>query len=177
MTAPGMTELLWELMRSTGLISLLLLTVAVVLGATATWGTPAARAARQGVHRWAAGLSVGLLVAHVVTAVADSYVPLSVRDAVVPFAAGYRPLWIGLGTVAVDLLLAVLLTSLARARLRGPGWRRVHVLAYAAWPLAVVHAFGAGTDMRTTAVRAVTAGCGTAVVLVLLVRPAHGRTA
>jgi sulfoxide reductase heme-binding subunit YedZ len=166
----GVSDLLWEVCRSTGLISLLLLTVAVVLGATAAWGSPAARAARQGVHRWAAGLSVGLLVAHVVTAVADSYVELSVRDAFVPFTAGYRPLEVGLGTVASDLLLAVLLTSLARARLRGPGWRRVHVLAYAAWPLAVLHAYGAGSDVEATAVRAVTAGCGTAVVLVLLAR-------
>lgn len=169
-----MKELLWELTRSTGLISLLLLTIAVVLGTTAGWGTPTGRAARQGVHRWAAGLSVGLLVAHVVTAVTDSYVDLSVRDAFVPFAAGYRPWAVGLGTVASDLLLAVLLTSVARARLRGPGWRRVHVLAYAAWPFAVVHAFGAGTDMQTVAVRAVTAGCGTAVVLVLLVRLGRG---
>ena len=165
-----MSELLWELTRSTGLISLLLLTVAVVLGTTSAWGSPAARAARQGVHRWAAGLSVGLLVAHVVTSVADSYVPLTVRDAFVPFGAGYRPLWVGLGTVASDLLLAVLLTSLARGRLQGPGWRRVHVLAYAAWPLALLHALGAGSDVRTAAVRAVAAGCGTAVLLVLLAR-------
>lgn len=169
-----MSELLWELTRSTGLVSLLLLTVAVVLGTTAGWGSPTARAARQGVHRWAAGLSVGLLLVHVVTAVADSYVDLSVRDALVPFAAGYRPLAVGLGTVASDLLLAVLLTSVARARLRGPGWRRVHVLAYAAWPLAVLHALGAGSDVHTTTVRAVTAGCGTAVICVLAARLARG---
>ena len=169
-----MSELLWELTRSTGLVSLLLLTIAVLLGTTSAWGSPAERAVRQGVHRWAAGLAVALLVVHVTTSVVDAYVPLTVRDAFVPFAAGYRPFWVGLGTVASDLLLAVLLTSLARGRLRGPGWRRVHVLAYAAWPLALLHAFGAGTDVQTAAVRAVAAGCGTAVVCVLGVRLARG---
>ena len=162
--------LLWWLTRSTGLMSLLLLTVSVVLGATAAWGTPAGRVARQEVHRWAAGLAVGLLVAHVATSVGDSYVPLGPRDVVVPFLADYRPVWVGLGTVAADLLLAVLLTSVLRSRLAGRGWRSVHVLAYAAWPLALVHGLGAGSDADSTPVRAVAAGCATAVGLAFLSR-------
>ena len=167
-----MTEepLLWWVTRSTGLMSLLLLTVTVVLGATAAWGTPSGRVARQEVHRWSAGLSVGLLLAHVVTSVADSYVPLRPRDVVVPFIADYRPMWVGLGTVASDLLLAVLLTSVLRSRLPGRGWRSVHLLAYAAWPPALVHGLGVGSDAGVAPVRAVAAGCATAVALAFLSR-------
>lgn len=102
---------------------------------------------------------------HVGTALADPYVPLSALDGVLPFAADHRPLWTGLGTLAVDGLLAVLVTSLLRRRLRGPAWRRVHVLAYAAWPLAVLHGLGSGSDSRTPVVQVLTAGC-LAVVLV-----------
>lgn len=167
-----MTEepLLWWLTRSAGLVALLLLTASVVLGVSATRGTPSRRALVQGVHRWVSGLAVGLVVAHVVTSVADGYVPLSWVDAFVPFRAGYRPLWLGIGTLAVDLLLAVLLTSLLRSRLQGRYWRRVHVLAYAAWPLSLVHGLGAGTDVRTATVRALTAGCVVAVLLALVSR-------
>lgn len=157
--------LLWWLTRSAGLIALLLLTVSLVLGVCATRGTPQARALVQGVHRWCSGLALGLVAGHVVTAVADSYVALAPVDAVVPFRADYRPLWVGLGTVAADLLLAVLVTSLLRSRLPGRGWRRVHVLAYAAWPVSVLHGLGAGSDSRAWAVQAITAGCVVAVLL------------
>lgn len=168
--------LLWWLTRSSGLVAMLLLTAAVLLGGTATWGTPAGRAARQGLHRWVSGTAVALVAVHVATSVADSFVPLSPVDVVVPFGSGYRPLWVGLGTLAVDLLLAVLVTSALRRRLHGRHWRRVHVLAYAAWPLALVHGLGAGSDVRTTAVRAVTAGCATAVLLLVVAQLARAAT-
>ena len=63
-----------------------------------------------------------------------------------PFGATYRPLWLGLGTVAFDLVLVVVATSLLRARLPHRAWRTVHVSAYACWVLSVVHGLGIGTD-------------------------------
>jgi sulfoxide reductase heme-binding subunit YedZ len=161
---------LWWLTRSTGLVALLLLTAALVLGVLSTRGTADSRVLRQGVHRWCSGLSVGLVAAHVALAVSDPYVPLAVSDAVLPFRAGYRPLWMALGTLSVDLLLAVLVTTALRPWLSGPRWRGVHVLAYAAWPLSVLHGLGAGTDARSVAVRAVAAGCVVEVLLTVLVQ-------
>jgi methionine sulfoxide reductase heme-binding subunit len=85
----------------------------------------------------------------VVTAVADPFAPIGVIDTFVPFAGRYRPLWLGLGAVATDLLLALVLTSLVRRRLGYPVWRFIHWTAYACWPLALVHGLGTGSDARS----------------------------
>jgi len=111
-----------------------------------------------------------LLAVHVGTAVVDSFVPLSPLDVVVPFAAGYRPLWIGLGTLALDLLVVVVLTSLLRTRLGHRSWRVVHWSAYALWPLAVVHALGSGSDMHARTVHELGAACVAVVLLSVLWR-------
>lgn len=99
-------------------------------------------------HRNLSLLSLGALAAHICTAIADSYVPLGWISVVIPFASPYRTLWVGLGTVAFDLLLAVALTSAVRLRLGLRRWKAVHLLAYAAWPLAAFHAAGTGTDTK-----------------------------
>src|SRR3712207_7711936 len=89
---------------------------------------------------------VVLMVLHVVAVVLDDFVTISPVDAVVPFVSAYRPLWLGLGAIAFDLLLALVLTSLARQRLGYGTWRVVHWLAYLCWPLAVLHGLGTGSD-------------------------------
>ncbi|MGB8649318.1 MAG: hypothetical protein WCD35_01515 [Mycobacteriales bacterium] len=148
-------RLLWWIDRSSGLVSLVLLTIVMVLGVLSTGrpGEPTSwRAVVQGLHRQLPLVASVLLAVHIGTAVADSYVPLHLLDVVVPFAAGYRPVWIGLGTLALDLLVAVVVTSVLRTRLGHRGWRVVHWGAYALWPLAVVHALGSGSDMHAQTV-------------------------
>ncbi|MER6248461.1 response regulator transcription factor [Streptomyces griseorubiginosus] len=71
-------------------------------------------------------LTLVFLLVHVVTAVLDPFVHLGWTVSVVPFGACYRPLWLGLGTVALDLLLAVLLTSALRRRIGVRRWKAVH---------------------------------------------------
>jgi hypothetical protein len=51
--------------------------------------------------------------------------------AVVPLASHYRPLWLDFGALALDLLVAVIVTSAVRARLGLRAWRAVHWAAYA----------------------------------------------
>ena len=80
-------------------------------------------------------------------------------DAVVPFASAYRPLWLGLGAIAIDLLIALVVTSLVRARLGLRAWRGVHWCRYACWPVALLHGLGTGTDARTPWMQALTAVC------------------
>ncbi len=97
-------------------------------------------------------LSVVVLGVHVATAVADSYVDIRWWQALLPWlGTTYQPLWLGLGTLALDLLLVVTLTSLLRTRLRHRSWRAVHLLAYAAWAAGLVHGLGIGTDVRAGA--------------------------
>ena len=144
--------LLWYLNRSTGLVVLALLTATAVLGVLSTGrgGRIVPRFAGQAVHRNLALWSVALLVAHVTTAVVDSYVDIRWWQAVVPWlGATYMPLWLGLGTLALDLLVLVTVTSLLRARMKHRTWRLTHLLAYLAWGIAVGHGLGIGTDLRT----------------------------
>lgn len=160
----------WVLMRSTGLVALVLLTAVVVLGVGATVRRPAGRALRQGVHADLALLAVLLVAVHVATAVLDDTAEVALSDVVVPFAAGYRPVWTGLGTLAVDLLLATVLTSAVRLRLGPRAWRSVHLLAYAAWPVSVLHGLGAGSDAASPLPVGLTAACVAAVLAALVAR-------
>ena len=150
--------LLWLLNRSTGLVLLGLLTLTVVMGVLATGGRAGPgvpRFARQGLHRNLALLSVAMLAVHAVTAVVDGFVDLHWWDAVVPFLGGYEPLWTGLGTLGLDLLAAVTVTSAVRVRLGLGPWRLVHLTAYVAWGLGLAHALGIGTDVAQRSAGAV----------------------
>jgi hypothetical protein len=107
---------------------------------------------------------------HVVTTLADSYAPIGLKDAFVPFLSSYRSLWLGLGALAFDLLLAIALTSLIRVRLGYRAWRWTHWLAYACWPLALVHALGTGSDPRAGWLQVLAAASVAAVVLATAAR-------
>jgi DMSO/TMAO reductase YedYZ heme-binding membrane subunit len=169
---------LWYLTRGTGLVTLLLLTASVVLGILEVqrW-TPAGspRFVVVSLHRAVSLLVVALLAVHVLTAVLDSFAPIRLFDAVVPFVGRYRPLWLGFGALALDLLVALTLTSLLRRRLGLGAWRAVHWLAYACWPVALVHAWGTGTDTRTTWMLTITIACAAAVLGAIAWRAAGAR--
>lgn len=145
------TPALWYLARGSGIVSLGLLTLTMVLGITtsARWATANwPRFVVAGLHRNLSLLSVVFLGLHVTTVVVDGYVPIRWLDAVVPFGSAYRPAWVGLGAIALDMLAAVVVTSLLRVRLGHRAWRAVHWAAYACWPLAVGHGLGVGSDTR-----------------------------
>jgi hypothetical protein len=112
-----------------------------------------------------------------VTSVLDSFAPIRLADAVLPFASAYRPLWLGFGALALDLLVAVAVTSVLRRRLGFRAWRSVHWLAYGCWPVALVHGLGAGTDTKLTWFVALAAACIAAVVLAITWRVARASAA
>ncbi len=144
------TQRLWFISRGSGLVLLMLFTAVVVLG-TATrlgWAPPRwPRFVAAELHRSLALFAVALLGLHVVTAIADPYVSIGWAATAIPFLSPYRTAAVGLGTLAVDLAGAVLLTSLVRHRLGLRAWRAVHWLAYLAWPAAFGHALSAGGDL------------------------------
>jgi len=158
---------LWYATRGAGIVSLVLFTVVVALGVLSAirWQTRAwPRFMTAGLHRNLALLSVVFLVIHIVTAVVDPFTALGPLTALVPFSSPYRRLWLGLGVVAFDLLLAIVVTSLIRVRLGQRIWRAVHWLAYAAWPVALLHGIGTGSDAAALWMRAIDAGCVMVVV-------------
>ncbi|MGO9957091.1 MAG: ferric reductase-like transmembrane domain-containing protein [Solirubrobacteraceae bacterium] len=167
----------WYLTRASGAVALVLLTVTLVLGIAAIGRLSAPGVPRfviDGVHRTASLLAVAFLLVHIVTAVADSFAPISLLDAVIPFVGTYRPLWLGLGAVGFDLLLAVVITSLVRRRLGHGAWRVVHWLAYACWPVALLHGLGTGSDVRQTWMLAIDVVCIVAVLASIVVRALIG---
>jgi methionine sulfoxide reductase heme-binding subunit len=170
------TRALWYLTRGLGVVSLLLLTCVVVLGilTTVRWARPTwPRFASQQLHRNVSLLAIVFVVVHVVTAVSDPFAPLRITDAVVPFMSQYRPLWVGLGALAFDILITVLVTSLLRLKVGLGRWRSVHWLAYACWPVAVLHGLGTGSDVRLWWFQTLTVGCVLAVVAGVWWRIAH----
>ena len=143
---------LWYVGRGSGVVSLLLLTVVMVLGVASRSGRPAfglPRFAVVALHRSASMMAVAFLAIHVLTLLLDPQAELRLVDLVLPFDASYRPLWMGLGTVGLDVMAAVFVTSLLRHRLGVRAWRAVHWLAYISWPVAVLHTVGTGTDRST----------------------------
>lgn len=173
----GDSKLLWYLSRSTGLVCLVLLTATFVLGIGANSRLSSAgwpRFVTQGLHRNISLFVLALLTVHIGTAIADNFVPIHLIDAIVPFRSAYRPFWLGLGVLAVDLLIALVLTSLVRQRLGYGTWRVVHWSAYLCWPLAVVHGLGTGTDPRRVWAVALALACGAAVLLAVAWRIVAG---
>lgn len=167
----------WYLARATGAVSLLLLTVSVVLGILGSLRFSAGprwpRFAVDTMHRDVSLLVLAFLAVHIITSVLDSFAPIQLIDAVIPFASAYRPLWMGLGAAAFDLLLALALTSLLRRRLGYGAWRAIHWLAYASWPVAVLHGLGTGSDTKLWWMLIVTAACVAAVAVAIAVRIAR----
>lgn len=175
--AAGNAKLFWYLTRGSGVVALLLLTASVVLGVLSTvrWRTDRwPRFTVSGLHRNLTLLSIVFVALHVVTTVLDGYAPVRLQDAVVPFISRYRPVWLGLGAVAFDLLLALVITSLLRARVGYRLWRGFHWLAYASWPVALVHALGTGSDARITWMVAVGLGALGIAVLAVIARTILG---
>lgn len=159
--------LLWYTTRGAGAVSLVLLSAVVVLGILSvlriqSTGWP--RFLTVGLHRNLALMTLVFLALHIVTAVVDPFTHLGWLSAVVPFSSYYRTFWLGLGTIAFELLLAIVLTSLVRGFIGQAAWRLVHWLTYVSWPVAVLHGVGAGTDAWSAWLFALQALCVVAVL-------------
>jgi methionine sulfoxide reductase heme-binding subunit len=167
----------WYLTRSTGAVALLLLTLALALGVADVkrFSTPRwPRFIVDSLHRNVSLLAMVFLLVHILTSVLDSFAPISLLDAFVPFTGSYRPVWLGLGALSFDLLLAVMITSLLRHRIGFAGWRATHWLTYASWPIALVHGLGTGSDAKSTWLLVLSIACLAIVLAAVLARLLDG---
>src|SRR6202171_5365951 len=164
---------LWYTTRGAGAVSLVLLSVVVVLGVLSTLrveGPSWPRFLTVGLHRNVTLIALVFLALHIVTAVVDPFTHLGWLTAVVPFSSYYRTIWLGLVTVAFELLVAIVITSLARPLVGQAAWRLVHWLTYASWPIAVFHGLGTGTDVWSAWSLVLTALCVSAVIAAIAYR-------
>jgi DMSO/TMAO reductase YedYZ heme-binding membrane subunit len=172
---------LWYANRATGIVLVGLLTLSTGIGVVSTARAGSARWPRfatQTLHRNVSLLAMTMLGLHILAAVVDTFVDIRWYDAFVPFVGHYQSLWLGVGTVSFDLLLAVVLTSLVRERLNHRRWRLIHLMSYLAWVMGVVHGIGIGTDAFTAwglSVNALSVGVVAAFCVVRLGTLVHER--
>lgn len=170
----------WYFSRATGMVALVLLTAIMVLGvlgplraSTELWP----RFAIRTLHRDISLLALVVIAIHVLTITADTYVSVPLSAAILPFSAGFSPFWTGLGALAFDLLIALVVTSLVRTRLGFRTWRLVHWSAYACWPLAVSHGLAIGSDRGSTWALAIAVACIAVVAVAVALRVQSGSAA
>ncbi|HEY2159939.1 MAG TPA: ferric reductase-like transmembrane domain-containing protein [Solirubrobacteraceae bacterium] len=167
----------WYLTRGTGTIALVLLTLSVALGIANVRRLQSPNIPRfvlDAVHRNVSLLAMAFLLVHIVTSLLDGFAPIRLIDTVIPFASPYRPLWIGFGAVAFDLLLAVTITSLVRRRFGYRAWRATHWAAYACWPLALLHGLGTGSDTKAGWMLALVGGLVIVTIVAVVSRAIAG---
>jgi sulfoxide reductase heme-binding subunit YedZ len=160
------SPVLWYATRTTGLVALVLLTATTLLGILTANRAVSSRwpaFSVQDLHRRISVITMAFLACHILTGVIDTYVHIGWTAIVVPFASSYKRLWVGFGSIGIDLLLAVAVTSHLRHKMRPGTWRAVHWLAYLSWPVALSHAFGMGTDMGQRWVTVLSVACIAAV--------------
>ena len=170
-------SVLWYATRGAGAVTLILLTAVVVLGVLSRLRVEGAswpRFLTTGLHRNLALISLVFLALHIVTAVVDPYTNLGWAAALIPFSSYYRTFWLGLGVIAFELQLAIVVTSLVRTYIGHNAWRLVHWLTYATWPVAVAHGLGTGTDTWSAWMLAITGGCVAAVAAAVVFRLMSG---
>jgi len=160
-------KVLWYTARGTGFVAVIMLTASVALGilTSVRWSAPRwPRFVTSALHKNLSLLAVVFLATHIATTLFDPVSPVHLMNAIVPFTGKYRPLGIGLGVVAVDLLAALVITSLLKQRIGYRIWRAVHWSAYACWPVAMLHGLKSGTDASASWAHAVYITCAALVV-------------
>lgn len=177
---------LWHLNRGTGIALLVLFTLSAVLGIVSSRSSAGSRVpafAWQRLHRNVALVGAALLATHVATAAIDEYVDIRWWQSVMPVSLDYEPLPLAMGILSLDLLIAVVVTSLVRHRLPRRAWASIHLSGYAALALSFAHGLLIGTDTEAGWARWVYVGCATALAVAVLGRAllrrasrAHGLT-
>ena len=169
----------WYLMRGSGVVALILLTGVAVLGIATSKHAQLPRLPRfatLALHRSISLLSIVFLGIHIVTAIVDPYAAVRVVQVVLPIPVGPYPLWLGLGALSLDIVAAVIVTSLLRRHISRRVWKGVHWLSYVSWPLAFAHSLGMGTDASSLWFLVVALTCLGAIVATAawrLVEDAH----
>jgi predicted ferric reductase len=167
-----MSTTLWYFARSAGIVAYLLLTCSVLLGVgmagrmQLSWP----RFAVEEVHKFLSILTGVFIVLHGSTLLMDTVVPTGLEQELVPFTSSYRPFAVGLGVCAMELVLAVGLTTWLRPQLPHRVWRTLHYLALPAWLLASLHGILAGTDRFDPWFAAIVAGAFSAVMIAAIAR-------
>ena len=171
-------QFLWVLARVAGLASYASLAMALLTGIalrTAVLEWLGSNRALRSLHEYTTVLWIPMGVVHVGALLLDQTARIGLIDVVLPFLTRYGSLAIGLGTLAVDLLIVVTITALLKRRFQPGLWRWLHRLAYVAFAFVFLHAILSGTDFSDPAVSAITWGAAAGLVALAGARAIWGR--
>jgi predicted ferric reductase len=166
-------QIWWFLARSTGIVAWALSSLAVIWGLLLSTRLVTRRGAPKWIldlHRFLGGIAVVFLGLHIASVVADTFVHFGRVDVLVPFASKWKPLPVGLGVLAMYVMVAVEATSLAMKHLPRKLWRRIHMSSFGAYVLTTAHGFTAGTDHRNVALFGAYAASAVTVVFLMVFR-------
>ena len=139
---------LWFVDRSSGEVTLLLMTAVVIFGIVRAALPSASPVLTEGAHINIALLTIAFAGLHILAALLDPFARLGPIDSLVPFVSAYRGTWLGLGIISGYLYAIAVLSSWPARRLGRPVWLWLHRTTYAAWLLALIHSLGTGSDVR-----------------------------
>lgn len=167
-----MSAATWYFARSAGIVAYLLLSSSVFLGVLLAGRekTSWPRFAVEEVHRFLAILTGVFIVLHGGSLLLDRVVPIGLGQELVPFTSPYRPLAVGLGVTAMELVAAVGISNRYRTSIPYGVWRKLHYLTLPAWLLASLHGVLAGTDRADPWFAGLAAGVFCAVAIAALAR-------
>jgi sulfoxide reductase heme-binding subunit YedZ len=171
-------QFLWVLARVSGLSAYAALAIALLTGValrTAVLDWLGSNRVIRSLHEFTTVLWVPLAALHVLTLLLDATARIAVIDVFVPFHASYGTLAVGLGSLSLDLLVAVTIAAYLKRRMRNDVWLWIHRLAYAAFALIFLHAVLSGTDFSDPAVSAITWGTAAGLLTLTLARVLGGR--
>jgi methionine sulfoxide reductase heme-binding subunit len=167
-----MSPTVWYFARASGVVAYLLLSASVIAGTlmSARGRLVWPRFAVEELHRFLTILTGVFIVIHGGSLLLDRVVPISLAQELVPFSSPYRPFAVGLGVTAAELMAAVGLTNMVRARLPRHVWRRAHYLTIAVWAFASLHGVLAGSDRGDPWFAGVVASAACAVLFAFALR-------
>jgi sulfoxide reductase heme-binding subunit YedZ len=140
---------MWYLTRAAGITAYLLLWFSTALGlavASKILDTLLHRTFTFDFHEFISLLALGFLGLHIFVLMADKYLPYTLAQVFIPFLSPYRPLWVGIGVIAMYLSLLVTVTFYIRQKISMKTFRAIHVFSLVAYLGATVHGFFSGTD-------------------------------
>lgn len=147
--ATNSVHVTWYITRAAGLTAYLLLWLSTVWGLAVSskiFDPVLHRIFTYDFHQFISLLAIGFTILHIVVLTVDQYLPFSIDQLLIPFTSTYRPLWTGIGVIALYLTLLVTITFYIRRWIGNKAFRVIHYASLIAFFGAALHGLFAGTD-------------------------------
>lgn len=160
-------QTMWYITRAAGLTSYFLLWLSVALGLAVSskiFDVILHRSFTYDFHEFLSLAALGFIALHIGVLFFDRYMPYSFAMVFIPFLSPYRPIWIGIGIIAMYLSLLVTVTFYLKSKIGMKAFRAIHVSSLVAYLGVTLHGLFAGTDSSLISVLGLYAGTFLVVV-------------